>query len=244
MNNSRATIISSIITGVCSLVVGFGTGRAATVVNIDSKILDSEYVQKLETENSNLKSENEKYISQIKELEKEIEEGTKKSSETGSTEHNEVTAEPSDQKKFLSNIEELGTQGDDDFYCTFGTMEYYSSDNIGNYHNNGLIFIAKNKNQSILSKTYYNNGKYNTINGTIALTQETKDTQSVAVFRIYGIKADQSIETLYTSKKITNSVVPEQFSDIDISPYEIIKVEVTFNDGDLAAIGLYDAYFE
>lgn len=212
--------------------------------------VNKEEYESLQQKNSDLETEKNTLKDKVTELENKIDNLEKRINEVSVDKNNENDVKETfedkamtEQKIFLSNVEELGTQGDDDFYCTFGTIEHYSNDNIGNYHNNGLIFIAKNKVQSILSKTYYNNGKYNTISGTVALTQETKDTESTAVFRIYGIKTDQSVEIVYTSKEFTNSIVPEQFNDIDISSYESIKVEVTFNDGYLTAIGLYDAYF-
>lgn len=248
MNNAKATIISSIITGVFSLIVGFGTGKAVTVT-IDNKAINEEYTQKLESENNELQKANSDYLTQIDELKKQIEvlDGqVKKLTDTSNNSESTVessTTESSDSVYYLSDLEDIGIEGEN-FYCYFGEFKEFSKDNLGNYHNNGLIFFAKGMETNVLSKSYYNNGKYKTISGTVALSQVTKDTQSTATLRVYGIKDDQSIETIYTSKEFIAGVTPDDIGEKDISAYEIIKVEVTFIDGYSTAIGLYDAYFK
>lgn len=228
-------------------------GKTNVDVPLTITVNKNEY-ENLQQENDDLEKENEDLKNQISELKESIsqlEEKVNGLSSSGSDSNN--TIENTDTKtsntnennsiSYLSDIEDIGIQGEG-LYCFFDDFKNNSKDNIGEYHNNGLIFRAKNSVTDILSKSYYNNGKYKTISGTVALAQSTKDTKSTAILRIYGINNDQSIETVFTSKEFTTGIVPELFNDIDISQYESVKIEVTFNEGDPTAIGLYDAYFK
>lgn len=201
----------------------------------NSSLSDAKSIE-LENENKELKK-------QISDLQKQINRLEEKIGDKEDVENYDTTNESEEKIYYLSDIEDIGVQGDS-IYCTFLDFKNYSKDNIGEYHNNGLIFFAKNSNTDVLSKSFYNNGKYKTISGTIALAQATKDTSSTAILRIYGINSDQSITDVYTSKVFTNGITPDDFNNIDISTYECVKIEVTFNDGDPTAIGLYDSYFK
>lgn len=203
----------------------------------------NEEIANLKSENNELKQSNKKLQEDVDQIKKLLDD--KNNIPQESNLHNEETDNKSSTIYYLSEIEELGTQGESPFCYFEKNFTEFAKDNTGTQHSNGLIFYGHYVNS--LSKTYYNNGKYKSLGGTFGLTQAHKDAKLMATLKIYGIRSDNSSETVYTSIAISNSILPVSFKDLDISQYEIVKIETYFDDsngGDYTAVGLYDSYFK
>ena len=115
----------------------------------------------------------------------------------------------------------LNEEIDDRFWGTIG-YDYNMVSNDNREMNHAIKWYTNNNDASASAKVYYNlEGKYDTVMGTIFLSQDSRDSNLAGYFEVYG-----DGKLLYTSPKVAAGVLPQ---DISVSVTGVQKLQIAFH---------------